>query len=139
MKLHLRLLGPIHIDQIRKNPNNELKESDTRSVPRFRSRRTVALLGYLAVEQRPVTRAFLAALFWPDEIPSKSRANLRRELHNLGQILPDCWVLAHQSVAFVPSDETTVDLFTLSVLAAEERWDEAALLIEGESLLLNIF
>jgi len=57
-------------------------------VPRFRSRRTVALLGYLAAERRSVVRDFLAALFWPDEATSKGRSNLRRELHNLAQILP---------------------------------------------------
>jgi DNA-binding SARP family transcriptional activator len=92
------------------------------------------LLGYLAAERRPVARDLLAALFWPDEAPSKGRANLSRELHNLAQILPDCWELDRQLVAFVPSADTTIDLYTLLELQAEERWAEAADLLRGEFL-----
>ena len=120
----LCLLGPARVDQIQK----------PRAVPRFRSRRTVGLLGYLAAEQRPVARDHLALLFWPDEASSKGRANLSRELHNLAQILPDCWDLDRQSVAFVPSASTWVDLYHLQRLEAQERWAEAADLLRGEFL-----
>ena len=126
--LHLRLLGPIRINQSQNTPNTPL------STPRFRSRRTMALLGYLAAEKRPIARNLLAALFWPNEVASKGRANLRRELHNLARILPDCWVLDRQAVAFVPSKNATVDLYTLLVLEAEGRWDEAAMLLSGQFL-----
>ena len=94
----------------------------------------MALLGYLTAERRKVARDFLAALLWPDEVASKARSNLRRDLHNLAQILPDCWVLDHQMVAFVPSAGTTVDLYALLDLQTQERWDEAVKLLGGEFL-----
>jgi DNA-binding SARP family transcriptional activator len=94
----------------------------------------VALLGYLAAERRAVARDSLAALFWPDEATSTGRSNLRRELYNLAQILPDCWELDRQAVAFVPSTDVTIDLYTLLQLEAEERWHEAADLLGGEFL-----
>ncbi|UCC88670.1 MAG: tetratricopeptide repeat protein, partial [Anaerolineales bacterium] len=87
-----------------------------------------------AVERRPVAREFLATRFWPDETPSKARANLRRELYNLVQILPGCWELNRQTVAFTPPAHTAVDLYTLLELEAEERWREAAELLGGEFL-----
>lgn len=94
----------------------------------------MALLGYLVAERRPIGREHLALLFWPDEAPSRGRGNLRRELHNLTQILPDCWELNRQSVAFIPSANTIVDLYKLLQLEEQERWGEAAKLLGGEFL-----
>ncbi len=135
---HLRLLGPACVDRIPETQKDTAKsagdERNACAVPRFRSRRTMALLGYLVAERRSVARDFLAALFWPDEATSKGRSNLRRELHNLAQILPDCWELDHQAVAFVPSGDVAIDLYTLLQLEAEERWQEAAELLGGEFL-----
>jgi DNA-binding SARP family transcriptional activator/tetratricopeptide (TPR) repeat protein len=101
-------------------------------VPRFRSQRTVGLLGYLAAERRSIGRAHLAALFWPDEAPAKGRANLSRELHNLAQILPDCWEASRQAVALAPTANTSVDIYELPQLEEQERWEEAAELLGGE-------
>ena len=115
---HLWLLGASRVEQ-GQSAHIKAQENAAAAVPRFRSRRTVALLGYLAAEQRPVARDLLAALFWPDEAPSKGRANLSRELHNLAQILPDCWVLNRQSVAFIPSDNTIVDIYQLPQLEVQ--------------------
>ena len=129
----LWLLGTARVDQIQK-AHSEAQENTARAVPRFRSRRTVGLLGYLAAERRPIGREHLAALLWPDEAPSKGRANLSRELHNLAQILPDCWESDRQSVAFVPSANTIVDLYQLPQLEGQERWGEAAELLGGEFL-----
>ena len=88
--------------------------------PRFRSQRTMALLGYLAAEGRPISRDALAALFWPDEDVATGKANLRRELHNLANILPGCWQTDRQMVRFAPGAETWVDAHAL------RRLDEAA-------------
>jgi DNA-binding SARP family transcriptional activator len=81
-----------------------------------------------------VAREHLAALIWPDEVSSKGRANLRRELHNLSQILPDCWRIERSAVAFVPSDSTIVDTYQLLELKADQRWEEAVDLLGGEFL-----
>jgi adenylate cyclase len=134
----LWLLGPACVDRIPKTGKEPAKRADADhnegAVPRFRSRRTVALLGYLVAERRSVARDFLAALFWPDEAATKGRSNLRRELHNLTQILPGCWEMDRQAVAFVPSADVAVDLYTVSQLEAEDRWGEAAELLGGDFL-----
>ena len=126
----LRLLGPVNVVQL---------EDDTRTgkanvAARFRSRRTVALLGYLAVERRPLAREQLAAFFWPDDPPARGRSNLRRELYNLAHILPDCWQTNAQTVLFAPSWATSVDIDTLKGLIAVERWLEAAEWAAGDFL-----
>ena len=56
---------------------------------RVASTRAVALLGYL-VASAPAAqpRAHLAGLFWPDTADTQARTNLRRELHQLRQIVP---------------------------------------------------
>ena len=133
IKRRLRLLGPAGVDQTQKAQNKTI-ESEVEGTPRFRSRRTVALLGYLVAERRSVARELLTALFWPDEEPSRGRANLRRELHNLTKILPGCWELDRQAVGFIPSADTTVDLYKLQDLEAGERWEEAVELLGGEFL-----
>jgi predicted ATPase/DNA-binding SARP family transcriptional activator len=130
---HLWLLGPARVEQIH-TARSETQKQGADAPPRFRSRRTMSLLGYLVAERRPVAREFLAGLFWPDEVYARGRANLSRELHNLAQILPGCWELDRQAVAFVPSANTTVDLYQLPVLEAQERWAEAAELLGGEFL-----
>jgi adenylate cyclase len=134
----LWLLGPACVERIPETKRNTAKSAgnghNASAVPRFRSRRTVALLGYLVAERRAVARDFLAALFWPDEATAKGRSNLRRELHNLAQILPDCWELDRQAVAFAPSSDVAIDLDTVLQLEAEERWQEAAKLLGGDFL-----
>jgi DNA-binding SARP family transcriptional activator/Flp pilus assembly protein TadD len=102
--------------------------------PRFRSRRTIGLLGYLAAERRPIARDYLRTLFWPDEEVSKGRANLRRELYNLSQILPGCWELDRQVVAFAPCDGFSVDIYALQQLEETKQWGEAVELLGGEFL-----
>jgi len=101
---------------------------------RFRSKHAIALLGYLAVEHRPISRAFLARLLWPDDSPSKGLASLRRELYNLTQLLPDCWQLDRQTVAFAPSKYLQIDIYMLLELETQEYWIQAAALLRGEFL-----
>ncbi len=103
-------------------------------VPRFRSQRTAVLLGYLAAERRTITRERLAAFFWPDEPMNKGKANLRRELHNLGRVLPGCWEIDRVSVRFTPTPETFIDIDDLLKLEKEEAWPEAANLLRGDFL-----
>ena len=130
---YLRLLGPVSVTEIQ-TAQTEAQGAFVAPVPRFRSRRTMGLLGYLAAEGRPLSRDLSAVLFWPDETPSKGRANLSRELHNLAKILPDCWVQNRQSVAFSPAADTSVDLYQLRQLELEKQWQEAAGLLGGEFL-----
>ena len=109
-------------------------ENSEGTVPRIRSRRTIALLGYLAAERRAVAREFLATFFWPDEAQAKGRANLRRELHNLARILPGCWQANRIDVQFLPSEETAVDIYQFLKYEAAQEYSEAADLISGDFL-----
>ena len=68
----LRLIGPPRIE-LSQDAHGNMGHGAVNSTPRFRSKRTVALLGYLAAEQRPVGRDSLAALFWPDETSARGR------------------------------------------------------------------
>ena len=103
-------------------------------VPRFRSQRTAVLLGYLAAERRTITRERLAAFFWPDEPLKKGKANLRRELHNLGQVLPGCWEIDRVQARFAPTPGTLIDIDELQRLERSESWQEAADLLRGDFL-----
>jgi len=129
----LWLLGPTRVDAL-KNAQFSSKRSIEYKLPRFRSRRTIGLLGYLATEQRPVARDLLVALFWPDESSSVGRANLSRELHNLAQVLPCCWESDRHKVTFIPSADTFVDIYQLLKLKKLECWGEASELLNGEFL-----
>ena len=51
--------------------------------------KAVALLAYLAVEERPHRRDGLATLLWPELSQAKARNGLRRTLHALKQALGD--------------------------------------------------
>ena len=53
--LRLRFLGSVQI------------ELNGKPVRGFRSRKALALLGYLAAQEQPVSREHLADLFWEDQ------------------------------------------------------------------------
>lgn len=125
--IHLNLLGPVQITE-----DADGKGGD-QSAHRFRSRRTVALLGYLAAERSPRSREFLATFFWPDETLARGRTNLRREIYNLARLLPGCWQIDAQTVAFCPK-AIAVDIDLIIELRDQERWVEAAALLNGQFL-----
>ncbi len=63
---------------------------DNRSLHNFESDKARALLAYLAVEAaQPHSREALAGLLWPDSPESAARANLRRVLSNVRQVIGD--------------------------------------------------
>jgi pimeloyl-ACP methyl ester carboxylesterase/DNA-binding SARP family transcriptional activator len=82
------------------------------------SRKTRALLAYLAVTARPHSRERLSALFWP--IPDDPRGALRWSLSRLRPLVdePDCRriIADRENVGFV-SDNVAVDILVLRKLA----------------------
>ena len=57
---------------------------------RARSSRAIALIGFLVIRAgSPQARQRIAGLFWPDSADAQALTNLRRELHQLRQILSD--------------------------------------------------
>lgn len=110
-----------------------IKSSDG-ELPRFRSQRAMLLLGYLATERRPLTRNYLATLFWPDVAMESGKTKLRRELYNLAQLLPGCWETDRLHVHFVPSSTTSIDLDLVRQFEEEGNWAAAADLLCGDFL-----
>lgn len=66
----------------------------------FVSAKVEALLIYLAVTGRPHGRETLAGLFWGDKPESRARANLRKALSNLRQLLGGLVTITEQTVVF---------------------------------------
>jgi DNA-binding SARP family transcriptional activator len=63
--LQLRLLGTVQVKR------------DGEPVRGFRSRKALALLGYLALQDHPIPRQYLVDLLWSDKSEARGRANLR--------------------------------------------------------------
>lgn len=61
-------------------------ERQGRPIP-INLRKALALLVYLAVTRQPHSRDALATLFWPEKDQQGARANLRRTLYDLSQLL----------------------------------------------------
>ena len=57
---------------------------ENHTVSRFQTRKTGALLGYLAYhKEKPISREVLADLFWPENEPEAARNSLRVALNSL--------------------------------------------------------
>lgn len=103
----------------------------------FRSQKTLALLGYLAAEQRPVMRDHLAAFLWPDASPAEARGHLRRSLHDLISKVPGCISADYHSAQISPEAIYRTDIARFDALRAEgdrASLEAAATLCRGELL-----
>ena len=92
---------------------------------RTRSSRSVALVAFLVVHAgSPQPRQRIAGLFWPESTDAQALTNLRRELHQLRQVLGD-----EPSLVVTPADlcwrDTETCRVDLRVFSAER---EAALM-----------
>jgi predicted ATPase/DNA-binding SARP family transcriptional activator len=111
-RLAIRLLGPFEV------------AVDGAPVTSFEYAKVRALLAYLAVEaQRPLPRAELAALLWPDQPEKSARGSLSQALTTLRNALgdkaaPSPLLLADaQSVQLDPSSAVEVDVDAVQFLA----------------------
>jgi DNA-binding SARP family transcriptional activator len=106
--LHLYLLGP---------PEVRLGEK----LLAFPTRKTLALLIYLALEGGSQPREHLAALLWPDASPERSHASLRNTLGHLqialrqsdDQSQTSYLSVTHQTLALNPDADIDLDLHTV--------------------------
>src|SRR6266487_5554383 len=99
--LHVSLLG-----------EQTITDSRTGAV-RLRSSRTAALVGFLAAHAgSPQTRQHIAGLFWPESTDAQALTNLRRELHNLRQVLGDepSLVVTSRDLCWRDTETCRVDL-----------------------------
>ena len=116
---------------------------------RLETKKNLALLAFLSLNDRPVSRERLASIFWPDFDPERAPANLRRSLASLHASLPGKWLAADRdTVAVLPDHGIRVDVRAAGAHAAavkahghddgqpcaecRARLEEAAGLFHGE-------
>ena len=99
----------------------------------FPTRKTLALLIYLAVEGGEQPREHLAALLWPESSPERSYGSLRNTLGHLqsalrqatGQTQTSYLVVTHNALALNPDAHITCDLHTVERAYALARADRS--------------
>jgi DNA-binding SARP family transcriptional activator len=119
--LHLHLLGP---------PEVRLGER----LLTFPTRKTLALLIYLALEGGSQPREHLATLLWPESNPERSHASLRNTLGHLqtalrqatGQAQIPYLSVTHQALALNPDADIDLDLYTVERAYALARADRSS-------------
>ncbi|MEM7344349.1 MAG: protein kinase, partial [Chloroflexota bacterium] len=123
----IRLLGSLQI------------EKDGVPLPPLRTQKTSALLGYLARQTQPVSRSYLADLFWSETSEARGRRNLSNELSHITAQLPDLLETDRQAVRFQPSEQYWLDTtaFETAITTANEvyttaHWAEAITLYRGD-------
>lgn len=97
---------------------------------RIDSRKAQALLAYLVVEQRPVSRMALLGMFWPDMPEDRGRANLSWTLNRLNALLPGLISAERSSVRFLPAETTVLDCMVFRQHAARAEPLAWALAVE---------
>lgn len=103
----------------------------------FESRKALALLSYLIIQQKAISRTRLADLFWGDKPEKRGRGNLSRVLNNFSDLQTGCVLADRNSVQFLPAAGISVDVYTWEALVS--RGDpgslaEAACLRRGDFL-----
>jgi tetratricopeptide (TPR) repeat protein len=94
----VRLLGAIQV------------ERDGKPVGGFRSRKALALLGYLAVQDQPVSRERLVDLLWEDKTESQGRNNLSWVLSKISSLLPGLLQADRHTIQFQPTVPYWLDI-----------------------------
>jgi DNA-binding SARP family transcriptional activator len=120
-QLHLNLMGP-----------PEVRLGD-RSLA-FPTRKTLALLIYLALANGQQPRELLAALLWPESNQDRSYASLRNTLSHLKSVLRDVRDLTqtsylsitHDALALNPDAGIQVDLRMVECAYAQARADRSS-------------
>ncbi|MCB9076068.1 MAG: tetratricopeptide repeat protein [Anaerolineaceae bacterium] len=124
-KWRIRLLGPVQVEQ-----NGVV-------VNGFVSRKAVALLGYLVAEAKPISRSYLAQLFWEDKSEARGRGNLSRVINNLTKLLPGCLRVDYHTVQLNLAAVDQIDTSSFKAYLAQGSLGDlvrAVMLYRGEFL-----
>ncbi len=84
---------------------------------RLALKRAVALLAYLGFAARPVPRAHLAALLWPDADQATGRTRLRRLAWTIEQVLGDDLLAAEGDTLALPAQALEIDALAFARFA----------------------
>ncbi len=100
----------------------------------FPTRKTLALLIYLAIEARLQPREHLAALLWPDASSERSHASLRNTLGHLqmaltragGQAETPYLLISHTALGLNPDASIKIDTNIIEAAYAKARLDRSS-------------
>jgi DNA-binding SARP family transcriptional activator len=100
----------------------------------FPTRKTLALLSYLALADGPHLREHLAALLWPDANPERSNGSLRNTLGHLqralrqasGRAETDFIAVSHTTIGLNPLADVEVDLKIVELGYVRARTDRSS-------------
>jgi DNA-binding SARP family transcriptional activator/tetratricopeptide (TPR) repeat protein len=123
--LHVSLLG-------------EQSITDDGTGVRARSSRTIALIGFLVTHAgSPQGRHRIAGLFWPDSADGQALTNLRRELHQLRQVLrgEPSLIVTSQDLCWCDTETCRVDVRTFDI--EREAAQAAAAADDDDGVLLH--
>lgn len=121
--LYIGLLGPVQI---------ALNEKPLKG---FESKKAHALFCYLVYINQPVSRSYLANLFWSSKSDSSGLANLSRVLHNNKKLLPGYLNVEYKTVQFTRNTNCIVDIHVFSELLLKGDGDslmKAISLVRGD-------
>src|SRR5215472_7280079 len=107
-----------HVKMLRVSLLGEQAITGAGTGTRARSSRAVALVAFLAVHAgSPQPRQRIAGLFWPDSSDAQALTNLRRELHQLRQVLGDepALVVTSTDLCWRDTETCRVDLRVFDV------------------------
>ncbi|MGE5222502.1 MAG: AfsR/SARP family transcriptional regulator, partial [Omnitrophica WOR_2 bacterium] len=65
---------------------------------RLETRKSLAILAYLSLQEREIPREVLAAMFWAEFDQQHSQANLRRNIGSLNEKLNFAWIASDREV-----------------------------------------
>jgi DNA-binding SARP family transcriptional activator/tetratricopeptide (TPR) repeat protein len=103
-----------------------------------RSSRTLALIGFLVTHAgSPQARQRIAGLFWPDSADGQALTNLRRELHQLRQVLGDepSLIVTSRDLCWCDTETCQVDVRTFDIEREAAR--AAAAAADDDGILLH--
>ncbi|MBV9333645.1 MAG: AAA family ATPase, partial [Candidatus Eremiobacteraeota bacterium] len=112
---------------------------DGKNVPFAARPKVVPLLAHLLLNcRRPVSRDDVAFALWPDDTEAAARANLRRHLHYLRELLPHSrtpWFITDaRTASWNPAARVRVDVSDFEQCAADPEQLEKAVAMYGELL-----
>ncbi|UCH24886.1 MAG: AAA family ATPase [Trueperaceae bacterium] len=97
----------------------------------LRTRKSLALLAYLAVKNREVRRSELDALLWPEQAQHNARRSLRDELSRINHVLDYEIIISNQQEVSLTRHGLEVDLWQLEQMLGAGRFTEAVELYRG--------
>lgn len=126
MPYHIKLLGSLAIQTKTQHPS-----------PIMKSQKGIALLTYLIVTQQPQQREAIADLLWNATTTTQALQSLRELLQRMRRWMPDELAITHQTIAFQPHPQTTIDLYLLQEQLDSpqiQQIDKTLTLYQGELL-----